>query len=132
MSVKIRLARIGKKHVPFYRIVAVDTRKKRDGQNLDNLGTYDPIGHKLIQFNQEGIDGWISKGAQLTDTVEKLQKMFKLHGLNKAFEAPIKEAPKKAAVAPAPEVKAEEVPAEAKPADKPEEAPKAEAPADKK
>ena len=95
MAVKIRLARIGKKHVPFYRIVAIDTRKKRDGQNLANLGTYDPMGHKLIQFNQEEVDQWISKGAQMTETVQKLQKMFTEHGLNKSFgEAPKKEAPK--------------------------------------
>ena len=79
MAVKIRLARIGKKHVPFYRIVAIDTRKKRDGQNLANLGTYDPMGHKLIQFNQEEVDQWISKGAQMTETVQKLQKMFTLY-----------------------------------------------------
>ncbi|OGB97956.1 30S ribosomal protein S16 [candidate division TM6 bacterium RIFCSPHIGHO2_12_FULL_36_22] len=126
MSVKIRLARIGKKHVPFFRIVAIDTRKKRDGQNLANLGTYDPIGNKLVQFNQEGINEWVSKGAQLTDTVEKLQKMFKLHGLNKAFEAP-KVAPKKEAAASTPEMKAEkaskvEAPAEKKPKKMAEEA----------
>ena len=130
MSVKLRLARIGKKHVPFFRIVAVDTRKKRDGQNLENLGTYDPIGHKLVQFNQDGIDAWIAKGAQMTDTVEKLQKMFEAHGLDTPFEAPKKAAPKKAAVAKPQEAPKAEVKADEKPADAPkaEEKPAKEAP----
>ena len=44
--VKIRLSRIGKKHVPFYRIVAVDSREKRDGACLENLGTFDGLNTK--------------------------------------------------------------------------------------
>ena len=51
--VKIRLARIGKIHRPWFRIVAIDVRKKRDGECLENLGTYDPINSKLIKFNEE-------------------------------------------------------------------------------
>lgn len=75
--VKIRLSRIGKKHVPFYRIVAVDSREKRDGACLENLGTYDPLNTKIIQLHEEGIKNWLSKGAVMTDTVKKIYKMYK-------------------------------------------------------
>ena len=43
MAVKIRLSQIGKKNAPFYRIVAIDSRKKRDGKFLEDLGTYNPL-----------------------------------------------------------------------------------------
>lgn len=134
MAVKIRLSRIGKKHVPFFRIVAVDTRKKRDGQNLENLGTYDPIGHKLIQYNKEGIDAWIAKGAQMTDTVKRIEKLYNQVGIGKSLEvekpAP-KAAPKaEAAKEEAPVKAAEEKPAEETPkeeaVEQPKEEPKAE------
>lgn len=77
MAVKIRLSRIGKKNVPFYRIVAVDGRKKRDGAHLENLGTYDPIKGELIQFHDDRIQDWISKGAIPSDTVKRLQKLYR-------------------------------------------------------
>lgn len=77
MAVRIRLARVGKKNVPFYRIVAIDGRKKRDGAFLENLGTYDPLKGVLVQFHVERINDWISKGAIPSDAVKKLQK---LHG----------------------------------------------------
>lgn len=77
MSVKIRLSRIGKKNRPYWRIVAVDSRKKRDGAFLDNLGTYDPLKHDLIQCHVDKIDEWVSKGAICSDTVKKLVKMSK-------------------------------------------------------
>ena len=75
--VKIRLSRVGKKHVPFYRIVAVDSREKRDGACLENLGTYDGLNAKIIQFHEERINDWVSKGAVMTDTVKKIYKMYK-------------------------------------------------------
>lgn len=77
MAVKIRLARIGKKNIPFYRIVAIDSRKKRDGAFLENLGTYDPVKGTLIQFHPERIEEWVSKGAIVSDTVKKIQKLHK-------------------------------------------------------
>lgn len=75
MSVKIRLSKIGKKHAPYYRIVAIDSRKKRDGASLEILGTYNPLNGELIQFHVERINDWISKGAIATDAVKKLQRM---------------------------------------------------------
>lgn len=77
MAVKIRLARIGKKNVPVYRIVAIDSRKKRDGAFLENLGTYDPIKGSLVQFHEERLQDWVSKGAVVTDAVKKIQKLQK-------------------------------------------------------
>lgn len=77
MAVKIRLTRVGKTNSPFYRIIAIDSRKKRDGASLDILGTYDPIEGKLIQFNQEKIKDWVSKGAILSDAVKRLEKIYK-------------------------------------------------------
>ena len=75
--VKIRLSRIGKKHAPFFRIVAVDSREKRDGACLENLGTFDALNAKIIQFHEERINDWLAKGAVMTDTVKKICKMYK-------------------------------------------------------
>ena len=77
MAVKIRLSRLGKKNRPFWRIIAVDSRKKRDGAFLDNLGTYDPLEKKLVQFDQEKIKEWVSKGAICSHTVAKLIRFNK-------------------------------------------------------
>ena len=52
MAVAIRLARIGKKKAPFYRIVAIDSRRKRDGGSLENLGTFNPLTCEFIQYHQ--------------------------------------------------------------------------------
>jgi len=75
MPVKIRLARYGAKKNPIYRIVASDSRSPRDGRFLDSLGTYDPS-NKIsgVNLDVEGIRAWISKGAQVSDTVRKLLK----------------------------------------------------------
>ncbi len=75
MAVKIRLSRIGKTNRPYWRIVAMDGRKKRDGAYLDNLGTYDPIKHEVIQLHRERIQEWVSKGAICSATVLKIMKM---------------------------------------------------------
>ncbi len=75
--VKIRLSRLGKKNRPYWRIVAMDSRKKRDGAFLDNLGTYDPLTREIIQFNLDRIEEWVSKGAICSPTVTKLIRMKK-------------------------------------------------------
>jgi small subunit ribosomal protein S16 len=75
MAVKIRLSRIGKTNRPYWRIVAMDGRKKRDGAYLDNLGTYDPIKHEVVQLHRERIQEWVSKGASCSATVLKIMKM---------------------------------------------------------
>ena len=71
--VKIRMMRMGSKKRPFYRVMAIDERKQRDGRPLEFLGTYDPrIEPPAVKLNLEGIDGWIGKGAQLSGTVRSL------------------------------------------------------------
>ena len=97
MSVKIRLSRVGKKHLPFYRIVVVDSRKKRDGQFLADIGTYDAIKSKLVQFDKESYDAWISKGAQASDSAKRIHELYKRHGIGVGLkkELPVKQAPKK-------------------------------------
>lgn len=68
MPVKIRLMRIGSRKRPFYRVVAVDERKKRTGGYLELLGTYNPLTQpKEIILKQDRIDDWIKKGAVLSD-----------------------------------------------------------------
>lgn len=75
MSVKIRLARFGAKKKPFYRVVAADSRSPRDGSFLDMLGTYDPMNkEKGINLDMDGIRNWIARGAEVSDTVNRIMK----------------------------------------------------------
>ena len=68
--VKLRLTRMGAKKAPFYRIVAVDSRKARDGQYIDQIGYYNPVSEpKQIVIDAEKAKAWLAKGAQPTDTV---------------------------------------------------------------
>lgn len=84
MAVRIRLSRVGKTKVPFYRIIAVDGRRKRDGAFLENLGSYDALKSKLVTFNEERLDYWIDQGAIPSDAVKKLQKLYKTAGVHGA------------------------------------------------
>ena len=72
MSVKIRLAKTGKKHQISYRIVAQDTRSKRDGKFLEILGFYNRNSHPQMAINREKVGNWIQKGAKPTEAVAKL------------------------------------------------------------
>jgi small subunit ribosomal protein S16 len=73
--VKIRLTRAGSKKRPFYRVTAIDERKQRDGRPLQFLGTYDPKpDQEDVNLDIEGIEAWIAKGAQMSDTVRSLVK----------------------------------------------------------
>lgn len=71
MAVTIRLARIGRKKKPFYRIVAADSRFPRDGRNLEVVGTYDPR-TKETRIKKEIAEKWIKHGASLSATVKSL------------------------------------------------------------
>ena len=73
MSVKIRLARKGKRHEPFYHVVVADERKPRDGRFIEVVGTYDPK-NKEQRFTgkKERIEYWLGKGATPTETVSQL------------------------------------------------------------
>lgn len=69
--VKIRLSRKGRKKIPFYRIVVIDSKKARDGKFIERVGHYDPRS-KELNLKRDRIEYWISKGAQPTNTVAKL------------------------------------------------------------
>jgi small subunit ribosomal protein S16 len=71
--VKIRLTRQGAKKQPFYRIIAIDERKPREGRPLEFLGTYDPVTQpESIQLKSERIEAWVAEGAQLSPRVATL------------------------------------------------------------
>ena len=75
MSVKIRLHRFGTKKMPFYRVVAVDNRKRRDGSCIEQLGHYQPISEgEQFKINEDKVIAWLKKGAQPTETILHLLK----------------------------------------------------------
>lgn len=75
MAVKMRLTRLGDKKSPFYRIVISDSRKSRDGEYVDQVGTFDPIsGDGIVNIDNTKATEWLAKGAQPTDTVKALLK----------------------------------------------------------
>ena len=64
---------MGKKKQPFYRIVAADSRRARDGKFLETLGTYNPIVKPaVVKVNEEKLTQWLDQGAVLSDTVSSL------------------------------------------------------------
>lgn len=73
MAVKLRLTRMGAKKAPFYRIVAIDERKARDGQYLESIGTYDPAKESATVKSDRALY-WLGVGAQPTETVRALLK----------------------------------------------------------
>ena len=75
MPVKIRLARTGRKKLARYRVVAADSRAKRDGRFLEVIGTYNPqTNPKEFSFNAERVAYWLEQGAQPSETVRNLLK----------------------------------------------------------
>ncbi len=75
MAVKLRLKRTGRRHLPCYRLNAVDSRAPRDGRVIEELGLYDPLQKdpdKQINFKRERIEYWLSVGAQPSKTVANL------------------------------------------------------------
>jgi small subunit ribosomal protein S16 len=77
MSVKLRLKRMGSTHRPFYRIVSIDIRKKRDGAVIEEIGTFNPIlkdEAQQVTVKADRAEYWLSVGAQPSDTVATLLK----------------------------------------------------------
>ena len=75
MATKIRLKRIGRRNRPFYRMVLIDSKKKRDGASIEQLGWYNPISdEKDCELNSERIIHWLNKGAQPSKAAKKLIK----------------------------------------------------------
>lgn len=76
MAVKIRLARGGAKKKPFYQVVVADERSPRDGRFIATLGQYDPRQDPpAVKLKEELTLEWLGKGAQPTETVEKLLRL---------------------------------------------------------
>ena len=75
----IRLARIGKKKKPFYRVVVIERTRPRDGRVRELVGTYDPLKKPAeIKLDGERIKYWLSQGAQPSDTVRSFLKREKI------------------------------------------------------
>ena len=90
MAVRIRLSRVGATKRPSYRVVAIDSRRPRDGRALEILGFYDPLTKPAtVQIDAERLAVWVGKGALPSDTVAKL---IKLNGSVGSARTPVAEA----------------------------------------
>lgn len=75
----IRLARIGKKKKPFYRVVVIEKSRARNGRVVEAIGTYDPLKKPAeIKLKQERVKHWLSQGAQPSDTVRSFLRIQKI------------------------------------------------------
>ena len=95
MAVRIRMKMMGRKHRPYFRIVAIDSRQPRVGRVLEELGTYDPmvkVKENRVTLKPERVKHWLSKGALASEKVTILFNKY----MKKAEEAA-----KAAAAAPA-------------------------------
>lgn len=82
MAVKLRLRRVGSKKRPYYRIVAADSREKRDGTFIELIGTYSTLEDNKANINEELALKWLGNGATPTDTVKNI---FSDAGIMKKF-----------------------------------------------
>ncbi len=83
MAVRIRMKKLGRRHRPFFRICAMDSRTPRDGRVLEELGTYDPMVADVdarAVLNGERIKHWLDVGAQPSENVQVLIKKYGLGG----------------------------------------------------
>ncbi|MDF7676313.1 30S ribosomal protein S16 [Neisseriaceae bacterium ESL0693] len=79
--VVIRLARGGSKHRPFFHVVVTDSHNRRDGRFIERVGFYNPVANEKqerIRLNADRLNYWTSKGAQVSDAVNKLIKEQKV------------------------------------------------------
>jgi small subunit ribosomal protein S16 len=75
LAVRIRLTRVGATKRPSYRVVAIDSRKPRDGRSLEILGYYDPLTDPAtVKIDADRLNAWIAKGAKPSDTVGRLMR----------------------------------------------------------
>ncbi|KAI8987279.1 30S ribosomal protein S16 [Mycotypha africana] len=76
MVVRIRLARHGRRNLPYYHIVVANARTARNSKPLEKIGTYNPIpdssGNKMINLNFERAKYWLTVGAQPSETVQSI------------------------------------------------------------
>ena len=75
MATKIRLKRIGRRNRPFYRLIVIDSRKKRDGAAIEQVGWFNPIAtENSYEINDERILHWLGEGAIPSDAVKKIMR----------------------------------------------------------
>jgi small subunit ribosomal protein S16 len=87
LPVKIRLARVGRNKIAKYRIVAADSRMKRDGRFLETIGFYDPQKEpKVYNYKADRIAYWLKSGAQPTETVSNLLRQDRFAEKMEALE----------------------------------------------
>ena len=98
MAVRIRMKRLGRKHRPYYRIVAIDHHQPRDGRIIEELGSYDPMvknTDERVKLVPDRVKYWMSVGAKPSENVEVLLKKYMAKFEQQATAAP--------AAAPAPQ-----------------------------
>ena len=84
MAVRVRLARVGRKKRPYYRVVAADSAMPRDGRFLEILGTYDPLPNpSVFKLKEERVLHWLKNGALPS---ERVSRLMTLSGLMQKFE----------------------------------------------
>lgn len=113
MAVKIRMKMMGRKHRPFFRICAIDSRKSRDSDPIEELGTYDPMvtnKSMRVKMNIDRVEYWLSVGAIPSDRVKTLIKKVKTNSFGEAKAPPAAVEPKPLPVPAQPEA-TEEAPA---------------------
>jgi len=90
VAVHLRLTRMGRHKRPFYRVVAVDSRSRRDGKYIEIVGTYDPLQDPAVtNLKPDRVLDWLQKGAQPSVTVRTL---LRRSGILKTFEESKKQA----------------------------------------
>jgi len=81
MAVRIRLARVGSKKNPIYRVVVADQRSPRDGRFIEIVGRYNPqTDPSTIEFDEAKVTEWLGKGAQPSDAVSRLLRAKNIGG----------------------------------------------------
>lgn len=89
--VRIRLARMGAKKKPFYRIVVTPKRSGRDGGFVDQLGFLNPVavgGEVPLRIDTDKVDYWVARGASMSKRVEDLVKFYNRHGEGESHNRP--------------------------------------------
>lgn len=75
MAVSLRLMRLGKKNRPFYRIIATEKTRKRNGKYLEKIGIYNPFDVEPVKIDDQKLKYWVNKGAQVSKGLRKLLKI---------------------------------------------------------
>jgi small subunit ribosomal protein S16 len=94
VAVRIRMKRLGRKHRPYFRIVAIDSRQPRDGRVIEELGSYDPMIKNIderVKLLPERVKYWMSVGAKPSDNVGIFIKKYMTKFEQPAGAAPAQE-----------------------------------------